>query len=64
MSLLRIVPLEGKHGEKSFDNVPLLDKWFGAVEIDIRDDAGRTVQFERCNVTVTLHLRRRKTGLF
>ena len=49
--LLRIVPLEGKHGgmvSKSFDNVqyvPVLHKEFGTVEIDIRDDAGRSVPF-------------------
>ncbi|KAK2187695.1 hypothetical protein NP493_156g00009 [Ridgeia piscesae] len=50
--LLRIVPLEGKHGDivsKSFDNVqyvPVLHKEFGTVEVDIRYDAGRSVPFE------------------
>ena len=68
--LLRIVPLTGRHGavvSKSFDNVqyvPVLHKEFGTVEVDIRDDAGRSVPFERGKVTVTLHFRRRKPSLF
>ena len=68
--LLRIVPLEGKHGDvvsKSFDNVqyiPVLHKEFTTIEIDIRDDAGRRVPFERGRVTVTLHFRRRKPSFF
>ena len=32
--------------------------------IDIRDDTGHAVPFERGKVTVTLHFRRRNTGLF
>ena len=57
--LLRIVPIEGKHGEvvsKSFDIVqyiPVSNKEFTTIEIDIR---GR--------VTVTLHFRRRKSSFF
>ena len=68
--LLRIVPIEGKHGDvvsKSFDNVqyiPVLHKEFTTIEIDIRDDAGRRVPFERGRVTVTLHFRRRKPSFF
>ena len=68
--LLRIVPLEGKHGDmvsKSFDNVqyvPVLHKEFGTVEVDIRDDAGRSVPFERGKVTITLHFRRRRPAFF
>ena len=68
--LLRIVPITGKQGQvvsTHFDNVhylPLLGKEFGNVEIDIRDDTGRPVPFERGKVTVTLHFRRRKNGLF
>ena len=33
-------------------------------ETEIRDDTGRPVPFERGKVTVTLHFRRRSTGLF
>ena len=52
---------------KSFDNVqyiPVLHKEFTTIEIDIRDDAGRRVPFERGRVTVTLHFRRRKPSFF
>ena len=68
--LLRIVPIKGKHGDvvsKSFDNVqyiPVLHKELTSIEIDIRDDAGRRVPFERGRVTVTLHFRRRKPSVF
>ena len=68
--LLRIVRITGKHGEvvsKQFDNihyVPLLTREFDTVEVDIRDDTGRSVPFERGKVTVTLHFRRRKNSLF
>ena len=68
--LLRAVPLEGKHGDvvsTSFDNVqyiPVLHKEFTTIEINIRDDAGRRVPFERGRVTVTLHFRRRKPLFF
>ena len=37
---------------------------FGSIETEIRDDTGRPVPFERGKVTVTLHFRRRSTGLF
>ena len=68
--LLRIVPIQGEHGHtisRHFEHVqylPLLRKEFGTIEIDIRDDTGHAVPFERGKVTVTLHFRRRKTGLF
>ena len=68
--LLRAVPIEGKHGDvvsKSFDNVqyvPVLHKEFTTIEIDIRDDTGRRVPFERGRVTATLHFRRRKPSFF
>ena len=68
--LLTAVQLEGKHGDvvsKSFDNVqyiPVLHKEFTTIEIDIRDDAGRRVPFERGRVTETLHFRRRKPSFF
>ena len=50
-----------------FDHVqymPVLSSEFEDVEIEIRDDTGRPVPFERGKVTVTLNLRRRRTGLF
>ena len=68
--LLRIVPIQGEHGHmisRHFEHVqylPLLRKEFGTIEIDIRDDTGHAVPFECGKVTVTLHFRRRKTGLF
>ena len=68
--LLRIVPIEGKHGDlvsKSFDNVQyvsVLHKEFTTVEVDIRNDAGRSVPFERGGTTVTCHFRRCKPLLF
>ena len=70
MPLLRIVPITGKHGDmvsKQFDHihyVPLMTKTFGTVEVDIRDDTGRSVPIEQGKVTVTLHFRRRKNSLF
>ena len=66
--LLRIVPITGSHGEMvtaRFDHVqyiPVLSREFGCVEI--RDDTGRPVPFERGKVTVTLHFRRCSSGLF
>ena len=68
--LLRIVPIEGKHGDlvsKGFDNVQyvsVLHKEFTTIEVDIRDDTGRSVPFERGRTTVTFHFRRRKSTLF
>lgn len=70
LPLLRIVPIQGDHGQtvsKYFDHVqyiPLLCKEFGTIEIDIRDDIGHPVPFERRKLTVTLHFRHCKTGLF
>ena len=68
--LLRIVPITGRHGEMvttRFDHVqyiPVMSREFGTIETEIRDDTGRPVPFERGKVTVTLHFRRRSTGLF
>jgi hypothetical protein len=39
---------------------PLLQRRFQTVEIDIRDDTGSIVPFERGRVVVTLHSRKRK----
>ena len=44
--------------------LPLLYKEFGSFFIDTRDDTGTPVSFQRGKVTVTLHFRWRKTGLF
>ena len=69
-SLLRCLPVHGGHGATVSDRfinvhyVPLLRKEFGTIEVDIRDDTGRRVPFEYGRVTVTLHFRRRRTGLF
>ena len=68
--LLRIVPITGQHGvmvTTCFDHVqyiPVMSRYFGTIETDIRDDTGRPVPFERGNVAVTLHFRRCSTGLF
>ena len=68
--LLRCLPVRGGHGVTVSDRftnvhyVPLLRKEFGTTEVDIRDDTGRRVPFEYGRVTVTLHFRRRRTGLF
>ena len=57
--LLRIVPIQGEHGHtisRHFEHVqylPLLRKEFGTIEIDVRDDTGQAVPFERGKVTVT-----------
>ena len=64
--LLKIVPWEGRDGEmitRVFDPIqycPLLKRRFQTVEIDIRDDTGSIVPFERGRVVVTLHCRKRK----
>ena len=68
--LLRCLPVRGGHGATVSDRftnvhyVPLLRKEFGTIEVDIRDDTGQRVPFEYGRVTVTLHFRRRRTGLF
>ena len=64
--LLRIVPVEGRDGEmitRVFDPIqycPLLQRRIQTVEIDIRDDTGSIVPFERGRVVVTLQCRKRK----
>ena len=68
--LLRSLPVGGSHGATVYDRltnilyVPLLYAHFKSIEINIRDDTGRFVSFEYGRVTVTLHFRRRRTGLF
>ena len=67
---LRTLRVAGSHGATVSDRftnihyVPLLYSHFKSIEMDIRDDTGRRVPFEYGRVTVTLHFRRRRTGLF
>ena len=62
---LRIVPVEGRDEEmitRVIDPIqycPLLQR-FQTVEIDIRDDTGTIVPFDRGRVVVTLHCKKRK----
>ena len=68
--LLRIVPIRGKDGDlitRTYENVnyhPVQQRRFDVVELDIRDDTGRKVSFERGKVVVTLHFRRRRSSHF
>ena len=63
--LLRSVPIKGKPGDmvaSRFTNihyVPLQHKEFSTVEIDIRDDTGRPISFERGKLSMTLHFRQK-----
>ena len=63
--LLRIVPVEGRDGDmvtRVFDPIQyctLVQRRFQDVELDIRDDTGQKVPFERGRVVVTLHCRRK-----
>ena len=67
--LLRIVPVAGRDGEmmtRAFDPIqycPLAQRRFQDIQIDIRDDTGKVVPFERGRVVVTLHCRKKKTYL-
>ena len=64
--LLRIVPVEGSHGElvtRIYENVHyvrLQRKTFQTIEINIRDRTGINVPFEAGTLNVTLHFRQRK----
>jgi hypothetical protein len=68
--LLRIVSAVGANGEiitQTFEDplyVPLRKKNFDSIEIDIRDDFGRSIPFESGKVIVTLHFRRATTPHF
>ena len=67
--LLRIVPVEGRDGEmvtRVFDPIQyctLVQRRFQDIEIDIRDDTGNIVPFERGRVVVTVHCRKKKSYL-
>ena len=64
--LLRIVPVEGRHGElvtRIYENihyVRLQQKNFQTIEVNISDRAGNKVPFEQGTLSVTLHFRQRK----
>jgi hypothetical protein len=64
--LLRVVNISGKEGltiSRIYQNVqylPIQRKQFDTIEIDIRDDTGEKVAFERGKVIVVLHFRRRR----
>ena len=68
--LLRTLSISGRHGDTVSDRftnihyVPLMYSHFHSIEVDIRDDTERRVPFEYGRVKVTLHFRRRRTGLF
>ena len=61
---------KGEHGRyvsKNFERphyVPLNKKIFDTISINIRDEAGDLVAFERGKVVITLHFRRSKTQYF
>lgn len=62
--LLRIVQVEGSHGDivtKTFDQplyVPLLEKSFDTIEVDISRDTGEQIHFIQGKSICTLHFRR------
>jgi hypothetical protein len=68
--LLRTINIKGKDGEminRIFQNVqyaPLQKKHFETIEINIRDDEGKPVPFERGRVIVTLHFKQRRPPYF
>jgi hypothetical protein len=61
---MRIVPVEGRYGEmitRVFDPIqfcPLLQKRLQTVEIDLTDDTGSIVIFQRGRMVVILHCRK------
>ena len=62
--LLRIVPVQGKHGDMithTFQNLqylPVATKQFNTIEINIKTDTGEKVPFESGMLITTLHFRR------
>ena len=68
--LLRTVNITGKEGLtvnrifQTVQYVPVQRKQFNTIEIDIRDDTGRPVPFQRGKVIVTLHFRRKRPAYF
>ena len=68
--LLRTVNIIGKEGltvNRIFQTVqyfPVQRKQFSTIEIDLRDNTGRPVPFQRGKVIVTLHFRRKRPSYF
>ena len=68
--LLRIVPVEGKDGErisKSFirpQYLPVSRKQFETIEVNIKRDTGESVPFEVGKVLLTLHFRQSRSANF
>ncbi len=68
--LLRTVNINGKDDKmvsriyQTVQYVPVQRRQFDTIEIDIRDDTGRRVPFQRGKVIVTLHFRLRKPSYF
>lgn len=64
--LIRVVNIGGKEGTfvsriyQNIQYVPIQTRQFDTVEIDIRNDAGEKISFERGKVVTVLHFRRRK----
>lgn len=64
VQLLKIVPIEGEHGQvvtKTYQNpqyIPLLQRQFNTIEINIKDSTGKFIQFESGHSSVLLHLKR------
>ena len=68
--LLRIVPMEGKDGErisKSFirpQYLPVSRREFETIEVNIKRDTGESVPFELGKVLLTLHFRHSRSTNF
>ena len=68
--LLRTVNITGKEGQtinrifQTVQYVPVRRKQFSTIEINIRDDTGRPVPFQRGEVIVTLHFWRKRPKYF
>ena len=68
--LLRTVNIDGKDDKmvsriyQTVQYVTVQRRQFDTIEIDIRDDTGRRVPFQRGKVIVTLHFRMRKPSYF
>lgn len=64
--LIKVLPTSGKYGDvtyKSFDvptYFPVSVSEFQTISIDIRDSAGKKIQFKRGRVVVNLHFRKRQ----
>ena len=70
VTLLRIVPVEGKKGERVSESflrpqyVPVSRKQFETVKVDIKTDTGESVPFEFGRVLLTLHFRQSQPQYF